>query len=535
MRTLKKLSPPIVLVVSALLGGGHALAADPESLPAGAVARLGTSRFANIGRVMALAFSPDGKTLAAASWDGDIRLWDVAARKETKRFTGHDEIVRFLTFSSDGRRLISGGQDGTVRVWDVADGKEIRRLNGPKRPVVPAFSSYDGSTLVVREAGRAWNDPWTVHFWDLTSLRELGSLKLEPLMLPLAYDGKQLAVYQHPVQHRSGLVHILDVATGKERAQPVPVPRWVRAGAFVPDGRILAVTAGDTLRLWDVQAGKEYRPFAKEEQRRDPREYYGDGSSCLRFSADGKSLAAAGGGNIIHVWETATAAERCRFENPIAGEVCVAISPDGRTLASGSLDVEVLLWDLTGLRGAGQRAPDLRPDELPGLWNDLEKPDAAKAYRALWRLVAAGGKSIAYVADQLKPVPPADPQQVARLLSDLDDSQFAVRDKASRELETLGESAIPFVRAKLAGPLPSLEARRRLERVLEKTAEMTPQKLRELRAIEMLERAGTPQARQTLQILAKGVAEARLTQEARAAMERLTSGAKSGHRTIKHD
>src|SRR5439155_14207558 len=126
-------------LVCALAAAAGALAAAPEPLPAGAVARLGTARFANVGRVLALAFSPDGKTLAAGSWDGDIWLWDVATRKEIKRLTGTGEIVRFLSFSPDGRRLTSAWQGGTVRVWNVAGGKQIARQDQPKLRGVAAI------------------------------------------------------------------------------------------------------------------------------------------------------------------------------------------------------------------------------------------------------------------------------------------------------------------------------------------------------------------------------------------------------------
>src|SRR5436309_1530473 len=99
--------------------------ADP--LPAGAVSRFGTSRFLNYGRVFSVAFSPDGRTLAAGSWDGVVRLWEVATGKELHHFGEQQTPVRSVAFSPDGEIVACGGK-GSIVLRDAATAKELRRL-----------------------------------------------------------------------------------------------------------------------------------------------------------------------------------------------------------------------------------------------------------------------------------------------------------------------------------------------------------------------------------------------------------------------
>jgi hypothetical protein len=121
----------------------------------------------------------------------------------------------------------------------------------------------------------------------------------------------------------------------------------------------------------------------------------------------------------------------------------------------------------------------------------------------------------------VQPISAADAGRLAQLLADLESKRFAVRQKAARELEKLGAAAESALRQALAGN-PSLETRRRLEKLVDQLDfAKTPGQLRLLRAVEVLEDIGTVEARQMLAGLAKGAPHTRLTEEAKASLERL--------------
>jgi hypothetical protein len=139
-------------------------------------------------------------------------------------------------------------------------------------------------------------------------------------------------------------------------------------------------------------------------------------------------------------------------------------------------------------------------------------------------LVAAAGQTVQRLRERLRPVPPVEARELARLVAALDSDRFAEREAAQKELGRLGDAAAAALRAALAGS-PSLETRRRMEHLLEKqeAAGRAPsgERLRELRALQVLERIGNPEARQVLERLTQGAAGARLTQDARGALDRL--------------
>src|SRR6266480_720385 len=121
----------VVVVGTGGLGGQGTKPEQPASLPAGAVRQLGEVRFPNVGRTLSVAFSPDGKTLAAGSWDDTVRLWDVATGKELRQLTGHKAYVNSVRFSRDGKLLWTHGGDRTCRVWESGTGKPLQVLQCP--------------------------------------------------------------------------------------------------------------------------------------------------------------------------------------------------------------------------------------------------------------------------------------------------------------------------------------------------------------------------------------------------------------------
>jgi Tol biopolymer transport system component len=490
----------------ALLPARSEGAAD-EALPAGALARLGTARFQNIGRVFAVAYAPDGKTLAAGAWDGSIRLWDPATGKQLRQWTGHDGWVRAVAFSPDGKKLASGGKDQVIRLWHTATGKLLRRLPPCRSRVTDLAFSQDGRTVFSTLEGG-------VRLWDVAAGRPRRGLSGlgEMVAAAPAPDGRTLATATATATGQS--ISLWDIASGNQRRRLLDLPRgWVRSLAFSPDGQTLA--AGfffqrQGIRLWDIPSGKER--LAPSRPGRD--------NAVLAFSPDGRLLASGDSAGGIRIWEVATGGLRYRLRGPDRGEVPLAFSRDGRVLAAGSVDVTVLLWDITGrVRGGKLAAADLMPAELNSLWADLQSADAARAHRAVWALVSSPDKSLPFLKEHFRPRAAADPRRTAALLADLDSPHYAVRVRAAAGLAKLGAEARPALLEALRGR-PSVELRRRVELLLRKL-DASPETLRTVRAVEVLERIGTPEARRLLRALAGGAPSAHRTREAQAALKRL--------------
>jgi len=221
---------------------------------------------------------------------------------------------------------------------------------------------------------------------------------------------------------------------------------------------------------------------------------------------------------IVRFWESATGKMRRQWATHTGPILSLAFSPEGKLLASAGSDTTVLIWT-----AHEQTKPrDVSGKELEALWNDLADDDGGKAYRAIGTLRAASRRTVPFLKTHLRPTPAVDAKCLARLIADLDDERFAIREKASTELAKYGDRAEPALRKMLEGK-PSLEVRRRIEAMLEQLKRpLSAEQLREVRAVEALEQIGTLPAQEALRALADGVPGARLTRESKAALDRLT-------------
>ncbi len=179
-----------------------------------------------------------------------------------------------------------------------------------------------------------------------------------------------------------------------------------------------------------------------------------------------------------------------------------------------------MLWDVTTRAQKALVPLDLGAKELDTLWADLASTDADKALAAVEKL-ARSPAAIGLLRARLQPAEPVAPERLATLIADLDHPQFALREQAIKELLQVGEPARPALGQALTRG-PSLEARRRIEGLLDKLdGPGSPEIWRPVRAVQALEHAGSPEARQALARLGQGAPAARLTREAQSALARL--------------
>jgi hypothetical protein len=178
---------------------------------------------------------------------------------------------------------------------------------------------------------------------------------------------------------------------------------------------------------------------------------------------------------------------------------------------------------MTGICPDGNwRSRDLRPEDIEPLWADLAAPDGVRPFAAIWTFAASADQAVPLLAARLKPALAIEPKRLDSLIAHLDSKSFSARQEATHELEELAELAEAALKKALA-ELPSSEAQQRLGSLMRKVngPVTSRESLRTVRAVEVLEHIGTPEARRVLQALAQGLPTARLTVEAKLSLERL--------------
>ncbi|BAZ49856.1 WD-40 repeat-containing protein [Nostoc sp. NIES-4103] len=283
--------------------------------------------------VWGVAFSPDGKTIASASLDNTVKLWNVATGEEIAILKGHSDEVRDVAFSPDGKTIASASLDKTVKLWNAATGKEINTLKGHSDSVYSVAFSPDGKMIASASADK------TVKLWNAATGKEINTLKGHSdsvYSVAFSSDGKTIASAS-----LDKTVKLWNAATGKEINTLKGHSNLVYSVAFSPDCKMIASASGDkTVKLWKVSTGKAITTLNGHSY-----EVY-----SVAFSLDGKIIASASGDKTVKLWNVATNKEITTLKGHPGFVLDVAFSPDGKTIASASGDKTVKLWNVATVK-----------------------------------------------------------------------------------------------------------------------------------------------------------------------------------------
>lgn len=355
------------------------------------------------GRIQWLSFSPDAKSIASASNDGNVRVWKLATAQQSRVLGSHELPVFSVAWSPDGRWLAVGtGEDSTssegiVKIWDVLLGKLVTEIRAAKGRVLGLAFSADGRTLAT-----GGYDSY-VRLWDAASgrlLREFVGRPSDELpddgkvigTLAVSKDGMLAAGFGSPAFHQSDynqVAKIWDLDSGRELAILDGHANTICSVAFAPDGKLLATASDDQrVKLWSVRDGRIVRTLSGTERfksvvfspdgewviaggvtgditaweaatgRHPVGQLTGhaNGVQRLCFSPDGRTIASASWDSTVKLWNPLSARETRTLREHTDWISCLAFSPDGNTLATGSFDATVRLWDAASARQIADEA-----------------------------------------------------------------------------------------------------------------------------------------------------------------------------------
>jgi WD40 repeat protein len=279
--------------------------------------------------ILGLAFSADGQSLAATSYQGAVTVWSVPSGQVRYMLVGPKEPVFCVAFSSDGRYLATGSADQTIRIWDAVSGQAIHTLHGHEHDVTGVTFSPDGRFLASSSKDA------TVRVWNLKTGEQKCSHQNYAggvACVAFSHDGQRLAAanWDNTVTiwwaHHHKPNHIL---TGhKDHAT---------CAAFSPDKQRLATAGLDrTVKVWDIHSGDPILTLRGHDE----------GVLALAFSSDGQQLTSVSHDGVIKRWDVMGTGQEPRVLPSQATELAgLAYSSDGQWLACAGPNRRVIVWN----------------------------------------------------------------------------------------------------------------------------------------------------------------------------------------------
>jgi WD40 repeat protein len=305
------------------------------------------------GMPWAVAFSPDGQRLVSGHSTGAVQVWDASNGRLLLWLTGHEGSADAVAFSPDGQRIVSGSRkDGTIRVWDSAEGPVLGHLKGHQDSLQEIVFSTDGQRLVTRSANQ------TVWLWSAGDGVPVACL-YQSFYVVLEGGGARHSLFadgQHVVHLSTEGIKVWDAVHGAAVSHvPSQGYFWYSHVVFSLDGRRCLVCGHDaaTAEVRDTDTGACLANLEGHEGK----------ITCIAFSPDGQRVASGSGDGTIRLWDACNGAQLACMRGHEGLVTSVAFSPDGQRIASGSVDKTVRTWD----SAAGTELACLRIDD-PGVW-----------------------------------------------------------------------------------------------------------------------------------------------------------------------
>ncbi len=306
-----------------------------------------------------MAFSPDGKTIASSWGDGTIKLWDIAAETTEelvapKSHPTETILIKSLAYSPDGKTLAAGNNGSTtagmIRLWDVESGENTAKFNGHADPrrvgiegIYSVLFSRDGKALITGSEDNV------IRIWDASSGAITATLAADEgdriYALALSPDGKTLASGSS-----QGTIKLWDMAsrTNTTTIKAVAQGNRIYSVAFSPDGNTLGAGGGmdGGGMLWDVASRTNTVKFKPDRADSAELKTPNDMTYSVAFSPDGRRFAQGCHNGLILLWDIETCKKLAILSGHSALVRSLVFSPDGNTLASGSDDSRIMAWNL---------------------------------------------------------------------------------------------------------------------------------------------------------------------------------------------